>query len=149
MWSENIHKNRVKAMQNALISINMSEKETLEELIKIRKLLEPKPVPTAPEKKTGFWTEFIDFINKYGVVGLAIGFIIGWASKDLVNALVAHILMSVITFFIPGGGWREAALTIGEPELLIGHFTGVLLDFLIIAVIVFMVMGQIKKNSLR
>lgn len=47
--------------------------------------------------------EFIDFINKYGVVGLAIGFIIGSASRDLVNALVEDMLMPVITFFIPGG----------------------------------------------
>lgn len=142
-------KNRGKVIQNALISINMSDKETLEELVKIRKLLEPKPAPTAPEKKTGFWTEFIDFINKYGVVGLAIGFIIGGASKDLVNALVGDILMPIVTFFIPGGGWREATLALGPVVMSIGHFTGVLLDFLIIAVIVFMIMGQLKKTSLK
>lgn len=127
----------------------MTEKETLEELIKIRKLLEPKPPIPEPEKKTGIWIEFVEFINKYGVVGLAIGFIIGGASKDLVNALVADILMPVITFFIPNGAWREATLTIGSIVLSIGSFTGALLDFLIIAVIVFALMGQLKKTSLK
>jgi large conductance mechanosensitive channel len=125
----------------------MSEKETLEELVKIRKLLEPKPAPPAPEKITGFWTDFTDFINKYGVIGLAIGFIIGGASKDMVNALVADILMPVITFFIPGGAWREATMALGPIVLSIGHFMGALLDFMIIAVIVFMIMGQLKKTS--
>ena len=127
----------------------MSEKETLEELVKIRKLLEPKPAPPAPEKKNGFWVDFVDFINKYGVVGLAIGFIIGGASKDLVNALVGDILMPIVTFFIPGGAWREASVAIGPIVMSVGHFTGALLDFLIIAVIVFMIMGQLKKTSLK
>ena len=127
----------------------MAEKETLEELVKIRKLLEPKPAPPAPEKKPGFWTEFVDFINKYGVVGLAIGFIIGGASKDLVNALVGDILMPIVTFFIPGGAWREATVALGPIVMSVGHFTGALLDFLIIAVIVFMIMGRIKKISLK
>ncbi len=126
----------------------MSEKETFEELVKIRKLLEPKPSSPAPEKITGFWTDFTDFINKYGVIGLAIGFIIGGASKDMVNALVADILMPVITFFIPGGAWREATMALGPIVLSIGHFMGALLDFVIIAVIVFMIMGQLKKTSL-
>ena len=94
----------------------------LEELVKIREALTAKPAPT-PEPK-GIWEEFVDFIKKYGVVGLAIGFIIGSASKDLVNALVADILMPVITFFIPGGMWREATLTVGPVVLYLGHFVG-------------------------
>lgn len=127
----------------------MTQKETLDELIKIRILLEPKPEPPKPEKRTGFWIEFTEFINKYGVVGLAIGFIIGGASKDLVNALVADILMPIITFFIPGGAWREATLPIGPIVISIGHFSGVLLDFLIIAMIVFMVMRQLKRTNIK
>ncbi len=57
--------------------------------------------------------------------------------------------MPVVTFFIPGGAWREATLALGPIVLSIGHFTGALLDFIIIAVIVFMIMGQLKKTSLK
>lgn len=127
----------------------MSDNQIVEELVKIRELLEPKPEPPKEEKKVGLWDEFIEFINKYGVIGLAIGFIIGSASKDLVNALVADILMPVILFFVPGGTWREATVTIGPVVLALGHFIGALLDYLIIALIVFFLMRQIKKTNLN
>jgi large conductance mechanosensitive channel len=127
----------------------MSDNQVVEELVKIRELLEPKPEPPKKEEEKGLWSEFIDFINKYGVIGLAIGFIIGSASKDLVNALVADILMPIILFFVPGGNWREATVGIGPVVLALGHFAGALLDYLIIAMIVFFLMRQIKKTNLK
>lgn len=128
----------------------MSDNQVVEELVKIRELLEPKPEPPKKEEKpAGLWEEFIDFINKYGVIGLAIGFIIGGASKDLVNALVADILMPIILFFVPGGTWREATITVGPVVLALGHFVGASLDFLIIALIVFILMRQIKKTNIK
>jgi len=123
------------------------DERILAELVKIREALTAAPAP-APEPM-GLWMEFIDFINKYGVVGLAIGFIIGSASRDLVNALVADILMPVITFFIPGGAWEEATLTVGPVVLALGHFVGALLDYLIIALIVFYLMRVLKRTSLK
>ena len=126
----------------------MAEDERiLAELVKIREAWTAAPAP--PPEPKGLWMEFIDFINKYGVVGLAIGFIIGSASKDLVNALVADILMPVITFFIPGGTWEEATLTVGPVVLALGHFAGALLDYLIIALIVFYLMKYLKRTSLK
>lgn len=128
----------------------MSDNQIIEELVKIRKLLEPEPKPPKKEEKPkGLWGEFLEFISKYGVIGLAIGFIIGSASKDLVNALVADILMPIILFFVPGGAWREATVTIGPIVLSVGHFAGALLDFFIIALIIFLLMRQIKKTNLK
>ena len=128
----------------------MSDNQMLEELVKIRKLLEPEPKPEKKEEKPkGLWEEFIEFINKYGVVGLAIGFIIGAAAKDLVNALVDDILMPIILFFVPGGNWREVVWTFGPFEFLVGHFAGALLDFLVIALIIFLLMKQIKKTNFK
>lgn len=128
----------------------MSDNQIIEELVKIRKLLEPEPKPPKKEEKTkGLWDEFLEFISKYGVIGLAIGFIIGSASKDLVNALVADILMPIILFFVPGGTWREVTVTIGPVVLSVGHFAGALLDFFIIALIIFLLMRQIKKTNLK
>jgi large conductance mechanosensitive channel len=123
------------------------EDKMLAELVKIREALTAKPAP--PPEPQGIWEEFIDFINKYGVMGLAIGFIIGSASKDLVSALVADILMPVITFFIPGGTWREATLTLGPIVLSLGHFVGALLDYLIIALIVFYLMKALKRTAIK
>ncbi len=68
------------------------EDEILEELRQIRKLLEPKPSPPPPEKPKGLWQEFIDFISKYKVVGLAVAFILGLYLGNLVQALVNRYL---------------------------------------------------------
>ena len=91
----------------------------------------------------------MNFLNKYGVIGLAIAVIIGGAAGSLVSALVSDILMPVVTFFIPGGGWREAVWILGPIQLSIGHFTGVLIDFLIMALIVFVLMRQLEKTGLK
>jgi len=124
------------------------QEKILEELQKIREAVEPKPAPP-PIPPKGFGEEFIEFLNKYGIIGLAIGFIIGGAAGNLVSALVADILMPMITFFIPGGGWREAVLNLGPIQLGLGHFVGVLLDFLMIAVVVFILMKQLAKTRLK
>jgi large conductance mechanosensitive channel len=132
--------------------MNMSsddiQEKMLEELAKIRAAVEPAPAPPPPPEPKGFVAEFMAFLNTYGVIGLAIAFIIGGAAGALVSALVGDILMPIITFFIPGGAWREAILILGPIQLSIGHFIGVLIDFLVIAVVVFFLMKQLKKTGL-
>ena len=124
------------------------EGQMLDELRKIREALEPKPAPPPPPTKS-YWDEFILFLNKYGVIGLAIGFIIGGAAGRLVSAIVNDILMPIMTFFIPGGAWEEAVLVIGPIQLGIGHFVSAVIDFLIIAFVVFVLMKQIEKTGLK
>jgi large conductance mechanosensitive channel len=123
---------------------NIQEK-MLEELQKIRESVEPK-APPPPESPKGLLAEFRAFLNKYGVIGLAIAVIIGGAAGNLVSALVSDILMPIITFFIPGGAWRAAVITIGPIVISIGHFVGALIDFLIIALVVFFIMKQLEKS---
>jgi large conductance mechanosensitive channel len=130
------------------VSESEFEKKMLEELQKIREAVEPKPTPP-PTPPKGFGEEFMAFMNKYGIIGLAVGFIIGGAAGALVSALVGDILMPIITFFIPGGGWREAVLALGPIELSIGHFVGTLIDFLVIAVVIYIIMKQLKKTGLK
>ena len=91
----------------------------------------------------------MEFLNKYGIIGLAIAFIIGGAAGALVSALVSDILMPIITFFIPGGAWREAVWIIGPIQLGIGHFVGVFIDFIVIAIVVFILMKQLTKTGLK
>ncbi len=133
------------------VSSDEIQRNMLEELKKIRTAVEPKPAPppAPPVAPKGFTQEFMAFLNKYGVVGLAIAVIIGGAAGRLVSALVADILMPIITFFIPGGAWRTAILAIGPIQLAIGDFIGVLIDFTIIALVVFFVMKQISKTGLK
>jgi large conductance mechanosensitive channel len=130
------------------MSDEMIQEKMLNELEKIRVALEPKPVPPAPAPK-GWWEQFLNFLNKHGVVGLAIAVIIGGAASKLVASLVSDILMPIITFFIPGGAWREATLSLGPIVLLIGSFIGTLIDFIIIALVVFFLMKQVEKSGFK
>lgn len=130
------------------MSSNEVQNKMLEELQKIREAVEPKPAPPPSPSPRGFKEEFMEFLNKYGIIGLAIAFIIGGAAGSLVSALVADILMPILTFFIPGGGWREAVLILGPIQLGVGHFIGAIIDFLIIALVVFILMKQLAKSGL-
>jgi large conductance mechanosensitive channel len=116
-----------------------SDQEILEELRKIREAVSPKPPPPPPK---GIWAEFIDFIGKAGVLGLAVGFIMGTYIGMVVSALVNDIIMPVPGALIPSGDWRKAvfSLPIGAGmNFAIGDFVGVIVNFLIVAVVVFFI----------
>ena len=117
------------------------ENEMLEELRKIREAVTPKPAPPE-EKPKGMIAEFMDFIGKAGVIGLAVGFIMGTYIGNVVTALVQDIIMPIPGALIPGGDWRKAvvSLPIGQGmNFAIGDFVGVIINFMIVAVVVFFI----------
>lgn len=120
------------------------EEEILDELRQIRKLLEPKPTP-APEKPKGLIAEFMEFVTKYKVLGMAVAFIIGLYLGTLVQALVNDLIMPLIQFAMPGIAWE--AIEIGPFR--IGHFIGALITFLIIAFVVFLIVKMAKRWGLE
>jgi large conductance mechanosensitive channel len=132
----------------------MSDQEILEELRKIREAVTPKPAPPPPK---GIRAEFMDFIGKAGVLGLAVGFIMGTYIGKVVSALVQDIIMPVPGALIPGGNWKNAVITIPIGEgmnFAIGDFVSVMIDFLIVAIVVFLIaryagraMEKTKKKS--
>jgi large conductance mechanosensitive channel len=101
--------------------------------------------------------EFRGFITKTNALALAIGVIIGAAVSNVVSGLAADILMPVIGLLLPGGDWRQAKLVLKtatdaagkttESAILYGHFLGTLLDFLIIALVVFLIVKALVKPA--
>ncbi|MCP8304840.1 MAG: MscL family protein [archaeon] len=116
------------------------EDKMLEELRKIRELLEPKP-PQPPPQPKGLWNEFMDFISKYKVMGLAVAFILGLYLGALVQALVGDLIMPILELAMPGVAWD----TIQVGPFRIGHFTGALVTFLIVVSIIFIIVKATKK----
>src|SRR5437773_1410057 len=55
------------------------------------------------EKKKGFVREFTDFLQTFGVIGLAIGFVIGVASSAVVNSLVKDLINPIVGLVLPTG----------------------------------------------
>ncbi|MEM3703634.1 MAG: MscL family protein [Candidatus Bathyarchaeia archaeon] len=119
----------------------VKNEEILEELRRIRMLLEPKPAPPAPPPPKGLWAEFIDFLSKYKVMGLAVAFILGLYLGSLVQALVNDLIMPIITLVLPGVAWE--AFVVGPFR--IGHFIGALITFLLVAFVVFLIVKLTKK----
>jgi len=95
----------------------------------------------------GMMQEFKDFLAEYKVIGLAVAFIIGTAATVLVKALVDDIIMPVIGALIPGGAWQTATFSIGPVMLLWGAFLGALINFVIIAFVVFLIAKMVLKEE--
>ena len=91
--------------------------------------------------------EFKDFLHEYKVVGLAVAFIMGVAITELVKSLVENIVMPIITPFIPGGAWKTATFTLGKIVISWGAFAAELLNFIIIAFVVFMIAKIVLKEE--
>lgn len=93
---------------------------------------------------------FVDFIKKQGVVGLAIGFILGGAVSKLVASLVTDLVNPIIGLLMGKvGNLASAVLTIGSVSLRWGNFVSVLIDFLIVAAVVYFGFKVLKLDQLE
>ncbi len=94
-----------------------------------------------------FAQEFKDFLKKYQVLGLAVAFVIGAASTKLISAIVNDLIMPIVAVVVPGGAWRTATLEIGPVKFLVGDLVGNLIDFFIVALVIFMIVKFIMKED--
>lgn len=87
--------------------------------------------------------EFMKFLKEYGVVGLAIGVIIGSKAGELVKAIVDGLLMPVIGLVLPSGDWQQ--LVVGPFQ--IGMVLAALINFTIVAFLIFMIAKKFMKEE--
>jgi len=124
----------------------VKDDEMLEELKRIRTLLEPKPAPPAPSPPKGLWAEFVDFLSKYKVLGLAVAFIMGLYLGTLVQALVKDLILPLIGLAIPGlGDLATYTFTVGSQIFGVGDFLVALITFIIVAFVIFLIVKITKK----
>lgn len=91
--------------------------------------------------------EFKEFLEEYKVMGIAIGIVMGLAATALVKAVVDDIIMPIITPFIPGGAWEAATLALGPIVLKWGAFLAAVINFVIIAFVVFIIAKKLMKEE--
>lgn len=102
------------------------------------------------DKKKGIIAEFTEFISKGSVMDMAVGIIIGGAFTAIVNSLVNDVAMPLIGLITGGAdfGWMNIVLA-GEGEnaivLSLGSFVGAIINFLLIALIVFLFIKAVNK----
>lgn len=96
-------------------------------------------------KENKFINEFKEFIAKGNVVDLAVGVIIGGAFGKIVTSVVSDILMPVIGVIIGGHDFTGLKITFGEANIMLGNFIQNVIDFLIIALCVFIFVKILNK----
>jgi len=92
---------------------------------------------------------FVTFIREQGVVGFAIGFILGGSISKVVASLVSDIINPLIGIVLGGTeGLAARAVTIGKATIFYGKFISTLIDFLILAAVVYFVFKGLGLEKL-
>ena len=98
------------------------------------------------EKTKGFMSEFKQFIARGNVMDMAIGVIIGGAFKSIADSLVSDIINPILGIFT-GGSSDLSGLSFSLPgggELMLGNFINAILNFLIMALVVFCIVKTLN-----
>lgn len=128
-----------------IVVLMSKEDKMLEELRRIREALEAKPAPPPPPPK-GLWKEFMDFLSKYKVMGLAVAFIMGLYLGALVQALVKDLIMPLIGLAIPGlDNLATYTVPVGNQQFAVGDFLVAVITFIIVAFVIFVIVKVTKK----
>lgn len=92
---------------------------------------------------------FINFIREQGVVGLAVGFILGGAVSKVVSAIVTDIINPILSLILGRiENLNGAYIPIGNAKLMWGDFLSTLIDFLVIAFVVYFGVRALKLDKL-
>ena len=91
--------------------------------------------------------EFKEFVMRGNVLDLAVAVIIGAAFGKIVGSLVNDILMPLIGLVMGGVNFAELSFTIGEAVVKWGAFVQAIIDFLVIAFVIFMIIRAANKTK--
>lgn len=89
--------------------------------------------------------EFKDFIARGNVIDMAVGIIVGAAFTSIVKSLVDNLINPLIGIFLGKIDLSNLVLTIGNAQFKYGNFLNAVINFLIIAFVVFLMVKIINK----
>ncbi|KGF10072.1 mechanosensitive ion channel protein MscL [Clostridiales bacterium S5-A14a] len=92
----------------------------------------------------GFIKEFKEFISRGNVIDLAVAVVIGGAFTKIVNSLVNDIIMPIIGVIIGGINFEHLMVTVGTAEIKYGMFIQAIVNFLLIAFVIFCIIKAIN-----
>ena len=112
-------------------------------------------------KKPAWWDEFVAFAIKGNAMALAVGTIIGAAFSTITKSLTDDVIMPIVSIFIGGVDFSEMKLTLPrlfaeklyengkviQNTLNYGNFISAVINFLILALVVFFLVKGLNKLS--
>jgi len=99
---------------------------------------EKEKIAQSKKKVKGFVDEFKKFISRGNVIDLAVGVVVGTAFSKIVSSMVDDIIMPIIGIIIGGRDFSHLTLTIGDASIKYGIFIQNIVNFLIIALFIFL-----------
>lgn len=103
-------------------------------------------------EKSSLKDEFIEFINRGSMIDLAVGVAVGGAFTAIVNSLVNDIVMPIVGLLLGGVDFTGLALRIpnffgtgDEAVIAYGNFIQNVVEFLVIAWVIFMVIKAMNR----
>jgi large conductance mechanosensitive channel len=93
----------------------------------------------------GMLKEFREFAMKGNIVDLAVAVVIGTAFGKIISALTEKIIMPIISLFMGKGGVYDLSVTIGNTVFPIGAFLQAVIDFILVAFVLFLVVKTMNK----
>lgn len=98
-----------------------------------------------------FIKEFKEFISRGNVMDMAVGVIIGGAFTAIVTSLVNDVMMPVLSLLTGGFDFTALCIVLGEGEgaatLNYGAFIAAVINFLLIAIVIFLLVKVLNKFS--
>ncbi|QBP18707.1 large-conductance mechanosensitive channel protein MscL [Acetilactobacillus jinshanensis] len=91
--------------------------------------------------------EFKDFISRGNVVDMAVGVIIGGAFTGIVKSLTKNLINPLIGLFMGKVDFSSIKFSVGQANFQVGNFINSIINFLIIAFVVFMIIKVINAIS--
>ncbi len=121
-----------------------------------RKVIQRKEVVVSlPVIKAPGWLQgFLDFVREQGVIGLAVGLILGLASKSIVDSFVANIVNPVVGVILGGNNLANKYMCLQSTgdvctsKIGYGRFVSDLISFFIMVAIVYFVVKHLKLGKL-
>jgi len=104
-----------------------------------------------PPKSQSIIEQFMQFLKTFGIIGLAIAFVIGAASSKLITAFVNDLINPIVGLALPSGSLKELSYTVTNPQtgatsvFAYGDLIANVIDFLIIAILVFIMYKILSK----
>ena len=100
-------------------------------------------------KEKGFFAEFKKFIMRGNVIDLAVGVIIGGAFQAIVSSLVEDIVTPLLGIILGKVDFSNLAVTIGDASIGYGKFITAVINFFIMALVIFAIIKAINDVSDR
>lgn len=89
--------------------------------------------------------DFLKFIKSYGILGVAIGIVMGQAVAKVITVIVEGLVMPILEVVLLGNHWQEVILHLGKINIKLGVIIAALIDFFAISAVIFFLVRYILK----